>query len=234
MGYSSFLIKSPKKEEQEVPETVDHQFSNGAREANDARKEMDIIDELESILGIDSNKGEENLSKYSMSGQHGWDFMDWEENHPNGGCEELGDCCQFDEYRSKNFFAGEEEEREYNIKVITTESVGVWDVNEKNNNVSLNLNLNYQDVLDAWSDRGPLWVDNCTLSMATNGCFVSIRLPYHHINSFAFISLSIYFSAISIRLVVVCGIIILKKGYIYMIHNLTISIDIFLLLNHGK
>uniref|UniRef100_A0A2P2MMB9 Zinc finger protein CONSTANS-LIKE 16-like isoform X1 n=1 Tax=Rhizophora mucronata TaxID=61149 RepID=A0A2P2MMB9_RHIMU len=172
MGYSSFLIKSPKKEEQEVPETVDHQFSNGAREANDARKEMDIIDELESILGIDSNKGEENLSKYSMSGQHGWDFMDWEENHPNGGCEELGDCCQFDEYRSKNFFAGEEEEREYNIKVITTESVGVWDVNEKNNNVSLNLNLNYQDVLDAWSDRGPLWVDNCTLSMATNGCFM--------------------------------------------------------------
>ncbi|CBI15893.3 unnamed protein product, partial [Vitis vinifera] len=30
--------------------------------------------------------------------------------------------------------------------------------------MSLNLNLNYQEVLEAWSDRGSLWADDCSLS----------------------------------------------------------------------
>lgn len=154
------FIKSPKKEEQEVPDTIVTQFSNN-KEAY-ANGEIDVMDEFEGILGIED---EENLSKDSMYSQLSWGFMDWEE-HPKG---EDGEGEYKVENRS-NFF---EEESYYSCKVIKKESLGLWDDDE--NKVPLNLNLNYQEVLDAWSDRGPLFADDCSLSLASNGYYVSIQ-----------------------------------------------------------
>ncbi|PPD67981.1 hypothetical protein GOBAR_DD35140 [Gossypium barbadense] len=111
MGYNS-MLKTPKKEEQQVPD------ASTASEFDDtkgsyAHGEIDIIEELEGILGVEN----EDLS---------------------------GD------------------------KAVKTEHLGFWEVDDEKR-VSLNLNLNYQDVLDAWSDRGPLWADDYSISTATNG-----------------------------------------------------------------
>ena len=63
--------------------------------------------------------------------------------------------------------------------------VGFWEMDDEKM-VALNLNLNYQEVLDAWSDRGSLWADDCSLSFATNNAYyVSI---YHPLLFFIIIS----------------------------------------------
>jgi hypothetical protein len=61
-------------------------------------------------------------------------------------------------------------------KVIKEESLGFWDGDEKR--VSLNLNLNYQEVLDAWSDRGSLLADDYSLSMESTCYYVSTQQTY--------------------------------------------------------
>ncbi|XP_057473666.1 zinc finger protein CONSTANS-LIKE 7-like [Actinidia eriantha] len=149
MGYSS-LLRSPKKEEQQVPDTIrpgfydiDHAFSN---------KEIDVVDELEDFWGIED---EDNLPEgKNTCGQLNWDFMDWEG------------------YSVRE----EEEESDHKIANVSTcfqdemktENCGFWDDHDEMK-VSLNLSLNYQEVLDAWSDRGSLWADEYSLSMANNG-----------------------------------------------------------------
>lgn len=171
MGMNSFL-KSPKKEEQQVPDT--NTFSH----LNDTKKigeEVDIMDDLERILGI--NEDEVKFTK-TNAGQLNWEFGDWDEFRGGEDQEEEEEERELklfiDKEISKCFF---EEEGYYNNiirnDVINREHhvIGFWD--EDYHRVSLNLNLNYQEVLDAWSDRGSLWADDCSLSMATNG-YVSI------------------------------------------------------------
>ena len=56
----------------------------------------------------------------------------------------------------------------------------VNDVMENNNKVSnLNLNLNYEEVLEAWSDRGSLWAaaSSSHSNDSTHTPYVSIVIP---------------------------------------------------------
>ncbi|CAK7330441.1 unnamed protein product [Dovyalis caffra] len=162
MGYHSFL-KSPKKEEQEVPDNIVPQFSN-TKEETYGSGEIDVMDELEGILGIEDG---EMLSNPNMYGRLSWDFMGLEE-YPTVEDEEGSEMFKLDDNRSSFF---EFEESHYSTsKVIKEESLGFWDGDD--NRMSLNLNLNYQEVLDAWSDRGPLLADDYSLSMASNGNYM--------------------------------------------------------------
>ncbi|XVE58976.1 hypothetical protein DITRI_Ditri05aG0006900 [Diplodiscus trichospermus] len=159
MGYNSFL-RSPEKEEQQVQDAF-----NNTKESY-AHAEVDIMDELEGILGIDN---EEKLPGNKMHGHLSWDFMDWESGFHND--EEEDD--EEDE-RDEKVYTGkciEQEESEYNLQVVKKENRGFWEDDDEKR-VCLNLNLNYQDVLDAWSDRGPLWADDYSISMASNGFYM--------------------------------------------------------------
>ncbi|KAF9665841.1 hypothetical protein SADUNF_Sadunf16G0165900 [Salix dunnii] len=174
MKYNSFL-RSPKKEEQEVPDTVVTQFSIIKEEAN-GNGEIDVMDELEGIFGTEHD---EMLSNDKMYGRLSWDFMDLEE-YPAVEDEQGSEMFKFDDNRSSFF---EFEESHYSIgKVIKEESVGFGDGDEKG--MSLNLNLNYQEVMEAWSDRGPLLADDHSLPMASSDNYVStlskliILLPF--------------------------------------------------------
>ena len=166
MRYNSFL-KSPKKEEQQVPDAIVTEF-NDTKESY-AHGEIDIMDELEGILGIE-NEGK--LAGNKIYGHLSWDFMDWEGGFHNAEEEDEEDERDQKVYTGKFF----EEESEYG-KAVKKENLGFWEDDEKR--VSLNLNLNYQDVLDAWSDRGPLWTDDYSISMANTGYYVSIRPTYN-------------------------------------------------------
>ncbi|KAL5580644.1 hypothetical protein UlMin_013086 [Ulmus minor] len=169
MGYNSFL-KSPKEEEQEVPDSIIIQLSKN-KDDFEADDEVDVMDDLERILGIDD---EEKFSQSnSNGGQLSWEFMDWDEfrNGEEEDEEEEREQKVLFEEEHKCFF---EERSYYNSNkgsVVKREtSVGFWDDDFKR--VSLNLNLNYQEVLDAWSDRGSLWADDYSLSVASNGCYM--------------------------------------------------------------
>ncbi|KAJ8769785.1 hypothetical protein K2173_007645 [Erythroxylum novogranatense] len=162
MDRNSFL-RSPKKEEQDFSDNiVVPEFSSNNI---NAREEIDVTDEFQSYLGIEEDEG--SFSKEGVYGELSWDFVasDWDE-YPNGECEEGVDYKV--EYMNSAFF---EEDKVYSGKVVKRESVGFWEDDEKK--VSLNLNLNYQEVLDAWSDRGPLLAgDDCYRSVASNGCLM--------------------------------------------------------------
>ncbi|XP_021627481.1 zinc finger protein CONSTANS-LIKE 6 isoform X3 [Manihot esculenta] len=128
MRYDSLSLKTPKNEEQEVPaESIVDDSDNGA---------FGIMDEFNGILGIEAE--EKSSNDDNTYGLLSFDCMDWEEP-PN------------DDHREE-----EEEEEEdslfYSIKREIT-AVGLLDGDDDHNRVSLNLNLNYQEVLDAWSDR---------------------------------------------------------------------------------
>ncbi|XWS53384.1 hypothetical protein CRYUN_Cryun11dG0152700 [Craigia yunnanensis] len=159
MGYNSFL-RSPKKEEQQVPDATVTEF-NDTKESY-AHGEIDIMDELEGILGIE-NEGKLALNK--IHGHLSWDFMDWEGGFHNAEEEDEEDERDQKVYTGKFF----EEESEYG-KAVKKEDLGFLEDDDKR--VSLNLNLNYQDVLDAWSDRGPLWTDDYSISMASTGHYM--------------------------------------------------------------
>ncbi|XVE79854.1 hypothetical protein DITRI_Ditri14bG0090300 [Diplodiscus trichospermus] len=160
MGYNSFL-RSPKKEEQEVPDGTLFEFNDTKESYEDG--EIDIMDELEGILGVEN---EEKLAgSNKIHGHLSWDLMDWESGFHNVEEEDEEDERDQKVYTGKFF----QEESEYG-KVEKKENIGFWEDDEKR--VSLNLNLNYQDVLDAWSDRGPLWADDNSISMACNGYYM--------------------------------------------------------------
>ncbi|KAG8633857.1 zinc finger protein CONSTANS-LIKE 6 isoform X2 [Manihot esculenta] len=148
MRYDSLSLKTPKNEEQEVPaESIVDDSDNGA---------FGIMDEFNGILGIEAE--EKSSNDDNTYGLLSFDCMDWEEP-PN------------DDHREE-----EEEEEEdslfYSIKREIT-AVGLLDGDDDHNRVSLNLNLNYQEVLDAWSDRGPLWANHSSLSsFPNNACYM--------------------------------------------------------------
>ncbi|XVF68454.1 hypothetical protein PTKIN_Ptkin11bG0004300 [Pterospermum kingtungense] len=161
MGYNSFL-RSPKKEEQQVPVATVTEFID--TKESYAHEEIDIMDGLEGILGIGN---EEKFAGNKMHHGHlSWDFMDWELGLQNAEEEDIEE-----DERDQGVYAGKflEEESDYGV-VVKKENIGFREDDEKR--VSLNLNLNYQDVLDAWSDRGPLWADDYSISIASNGYYM--------------------------------------------------------------
>ncbi|XVF46195.1 hypothetical protein PTKIN_Ptkin03bG0007900 [Pterospermum kingtungense] len=167
MGYKS-LLRSPKKEEQQVPVDTVTEFDD--TKESYAHGEIDIMDELEGILGIDDN--EEKFAGNGIHGHLSWDFMDWETGFHNAELEEEDD--EEDERDQKVIYTASkcfEEGSEYNQLVVKKEKVGFWELDDEKR-VCLNLNLNYQDVLDAWSDRGPLLADDYSISMATSGYYM--------------------------------------------------------------
>lgn len=166
MGYHS-LLRSPKKEEQQVPDTIETEFVDIKDAYGD--EAMNIMDELGGIWGL--NENEEKIAKDSTKQQLpqlSWDFMDWDQGfiHPSAQKqeeeeeeEEERSEEQIDEFTRK-FFPEE---------VIKKEKLGFWDEDESTKVTTLNLNLNYQEVLDAWSDRGPLWADEYSVACVSKG-----------------------------------------------------------------
>ncbi|KAF8402576.1 hypothetical protein HHK36_010663 [Tetracentron sinense] len=165
MGKFSSFLRSPKKEEQQVPDTIFAELS-GIKDVyatRNAGNEIHIMDELEGIWGIEDDQ--EKFAGESMRSNLDWNFMEWE-GFPIEEAD--GQLKEEEEKRGKNTSKFLEEEGHY-TKVIKRESPGFWDHEDHENSISsLNLNLNYQDVLNAWSDRGSLWADHCSLSMPNN------------------------------------------------------------------
>jgi hypothetical protein len=168
MRYTSSL-RSPKKEEHEVPN-----FNKSY-----THEDFYIFDELEEYLNEEEDEDEQKLSPQNTcnsSNELHWDLMEWDEFSFVEGKDENISKCNFDEK-----------------KVIKRENYndGFWEVDDEKS-VSLNLNLNYQEVLDAWSDRGSLWADDCSLNSlsSSNNCsYVSTHYPI-----FTCISFNILFS----------------------------------------
>ncbi|XP_059430996.1 zinc finger protein CONSTANS-LIKE 7 isoform X2 [Corylus avellana] len=174
MGYSSFL-RSPKEEEQEVPDSSVHTKFSDTKAAYGDEEQLHIMDELEGIWGIEDD---ENLAKDSKKyGQLSWDFMDWEE-FPKGEGEEQEKKVL--ESANQCFFEEASYYMSNSIKVaVKRENIGsFWDDDDDDEKIptSLNLNLNYEQVLDAWSNRGSPWADGdgdvYSLSMPSNGYYM--------------------------------------------------------------
>ncbi|KAF4387500.1 hypothetical protein F8388_011648 [Cannabis sativa] len=186
MGCNALLVlRSPKKEEQQVPIATTTDLSEG-KDSNLKSEDVDIMEDLERILGINEEAEEvhNKLTNYKGNyvSQLNWEFMEWNKFPNNIGDQE----CFFEEDDDEEEEYLEEEnnddqERHYrrsdnNINTIKKEEeVGFsWDDHDyynKNNNkgsLNLNLSLNYQEVLEAWSDRGSLWADEYSLSMASS------------------------------------------------------------------
>ncbi|KAE8700802.1 hypothetical protein F3Y22_tig00110556pilonHSYRG00777 [Hibiscus syriacus] len=161
MGYNS-LLKSPKKEEQQVPDATPYGFDG--TKGSYARGEIDIIEELDGLLGDENGE----LSRDKIDGHRlSWGFMDWETGFHHADEDDEGDHKVYSSTKCL------EEESEYNSQGVKAEQHGFWELDDEKR-VSLNLNLNYQDVLDAWSDRGPLLADDCSISTpsSVNGYYM--------------------------------------------------------------
>ncbi|KAI3993530.1 hypothetical protein MKX01_002543 [Papaver californicum] len=148
---SNNLMRSP-KEEQEVPESVP------SRATKNEDEEIDMLDELESIWGKSNLYGDDLVEL---------NFMEWDEFMVNN--EEEEEECEADEEfynmgikNTNGYMFDEERNHRYRDKVIKREDslpLGYGEDEEKKN-ISLKLNLNYQEVMDAWSNRGSLWATN--------------------------------------------------------------------------
>lgn len=149
----SSLLRSPKKEEQEVPDGVEN------------------WDELEGFLGIsDTTKCPSSIEE---------EEEDDDDAHLWINCKEQGESQGW-EFTSSNWedelalFPKDQDSREESCNnnnedsnVKREEVVGSYfglgdemSVNNEDTKTSLNLNLNYEQVLQAWSNRGSFWADH--------------------------------------------------------------------------
>ncbi|KDP45740.1 hypothetical protein JCGZ_17347 [Jatropha curcas] len=175
-------LKSPKKEGLEIPEDY------GGRE-------IDAMDDLQGILSIEDEENtcipkDENGYGYGLLS---WDFMELDEqiNGEDGD----GGCYYYNKFDKVNSFFEEDYRDSSNNNMINRECIGfsldnvdeeeeeedgiiiINNEKKKKESVSLNLNLNYQEVLDAWSDRGSLWANDCSASMATSNTYYMGEVP---------------------------------------------------------
>ncbi|XP_027939547.1 protein CHLOROPLAST IMPORT APPARATUS 2 isoform X2 [Vigna unguiculata] len=165
MGCTS-LLRSPKKEEQEVPEAITSVLPNS--DQSYSYEDFNILEELEGVFN--SKEEQKLLQQDSSSGELHWDFMEWEEFAP---IEEEGE----DENEGKEQVTESTNRYPFEEQQIKRENiVGFWEMDDEKM-VALNLNLNYQEVLDAWSNRGSLWADDCSLSLATNNGYYNGEVP---------------------------------------------------------
>ncbi|XP_014489840.1 protein CHLOROPLAST IMPORT APPARATUS 2 isoform X2 [Vigna radiata var. radiata] len=165
MGCTS-VLRSPKKEEQEVPDSITSLLPNSNQSYT--YEDFNILDEMEGVFN--SKEEQKLLQQDSSSGEFHWDFMEWEEFAP---IEEEGE----DENEGKEQVTESMRQYPFEEKQIKRENiVGFWEMDDEKM-VALNLNLNYQEVLDAWSNRGSLWADDCSLSLATNNAYYNGEVP---------------------------------------------------------
>lgn len=129
MGYSSSLLKSPKKEEeQQVPNS--------------------IWDDFKAFLELsDEEKPPPPPPHHDCLPLH-WDFMDHHHFH---------DHFSLSETIANHGGHGDGDDEEASGGVVPKAC----------SKVSLNLNLNYEEVLEAWSGRGSLWAAGSSLSNPT-------------------------------------------------------------------
>ncbi|KAK7385574.1 hypothetical protein VNO78_31299 [Psophocarpus tetragonolobus] len=161
MGCSS-LLRSPKKEEeQEVPDGITSLLPNNSHQSY-TYQDFNILDEFE------DPKEDQKLPQQNSSTH--WDFMEWEEFGPIGEDESEGKEEQVRENSNTSSCLFQEQPKRENM------NVAFWELDHYNM-VALNLNLNYQDVLDAWSDRGSLWAHDCSLSFSTNNAYYMGEVP---------------------------------------------------------
>ncbi|KAI3678542.1 hypothetical protein L6452_37838 [Arctium lappa] len=145
----AFVLKSPKREEQIVPDSVIAEFfeSNG-----------DNLSDFKDILGIKA----EGITSATYD-ELNWDhLMEWDEFSVNEEDEDSGD-------KSENM-----------VDLIGNVKRGIceiWEDDEdedenqedKERNSCLKLSLNYQEVMDAWSNRGPCQTDDFVRSTSNDG-----------------------------------------------------------------
>ncbi|KAK1412740.1 hypothetical protein QVD17_34228 [Tagetes erecta] len=154
MGTNS-LLKSPKKEEHVVPDSVIDDFF---------KTDNDNLSEFKGNLG--TYKDGENEGEGVM--RSAYDELNWDH---------LIEWDEFEDQASKVCDRDKVERREGSlvnlIGNIKGEICGIWqgdeDEEENEKKTSLNLSLNYQEVIDAWSDRGPCRADDFTHSTSDNG-----------------------------------------------------------------
>ena len=152
MGYSS-LLKSPKKEgaeeEQEVPNSIWDDFKAFFELSNEEKLPL---------------QQQENFSIVN-GGPLNWDLMDHHSNH------------QFSLSETKTNHSGHGDGVEAEVfsrvvpKACSFDGDGVMESKKK---ASLNLNLNYEEVSEAWSGRGSLWAaGGSSPSNPTHNVYVS-------------------------------------------------------------
>ncbi|OUZ99167.1 CCT domain [Macleaya cordata] len=179
--YNTSIMRSP-KEEQQVPESVDVESSRteNVYPTRNADDKIDILDELESILGIEERDNLLGDNLLYGDGLIELNFMEWDEFPINNNEEPQykDDDEEEEEYEAEEEFYHEvkntsefldEEQTRYG-NITKRENLGFEEEEEEEEKkISLNLNLNYQEVMDAWSNRGSLWAtDDYSQSMANN------------------------------------------------------------------
>ncbi|KAL5974941.1 hypothetical protein ACLOJK_031617 [Asimina triloba] len=149
-------LSRPKKEEDEP--VVEEMMSS-------ADGHIAIMDEIESILGI----VHEQKSEDNVFGGSEWDFAEFEgfsivEKEKEETGEQDNKILKMEDQSLL-----EECDDDHHVSVVVKrENLGFWEEEKK----TISLNLNYQDVLDAWSDGRSPWADDYSLS-TSNEVFVS-------------------------------------------------------------
>ncbi|XP_058111074.1 zinc finger protein CONSTANS-LIKE 7-like [Magnolia sinica] len=143
MAASNPNLRSPKKEE--VPTVEDSHMCD----------DINVPDELEDSLG---NENEENFGVE-------WDFMAWDEISNEGFKQEEEEEEEEEENDSKMKMVESLEGCSNDMMMIKPENIGFWEEEKK----TISLNLNYQEVLDAWSDGRSPWADDYSVLMANDG-----------------------------------------------------------------
>lgn len=156
------VFKSPKKEQQIVPDSVIAEFFESS------------TDDLLNLKGISGIKDNENKKESVMSSTYD-DETNW---YHLIECDELSINDDDDDQDSGvcNQHLSQNEENMVNnvIGNIKNELCGVWEDKEEHRdqkddkNMCLNLSLNFQNVMDAWSNRGPCWTDDFTHSISND------------------------------------------------------------------
>nr|XP_043637063.1 protein CHLOROPLAST IMPORT APPARATUS 2 isoform X2 [Erigeron canadensis] len=164
MGQNS-LLKSPKKEEHLVPDSeVDDFFESNLSSLSDFKSIWGIKDEGCLGEGVMSS----NTTYDEISRDH---LIEWDD------CFSMNDEDQNSGVLNEDNLERREENNIANmIGNIKDELCGVWQEagdedqeDDNENKTCLNLNLNYQEVMDAWSDRGPCWTNDLAHSTPNNG-----------------------------------------------------------------
>ncbi|KAL4558406.1 hypothetical protein LXL04_036606 [Taraxacum kok-saghyz] len=147
------VLKSPKKEQQLVPDSIFDEFF----ESN-----ADNLSDFEGILGVKDGGNQGEGVMRNTYDEINWDHLiELDELSINEGDQDReGNMVNLIGNMKKDILGFLEEEEEEDD-----------DEDQENDEKkkSLNLSLNYQDVMDAWSNRAPCWADDFAQSTSDNG-----------------------------------------------------------------
>ncbi|XP_031123119.1 zinc finger protein CONSTANS-LIKE 7 [Ipomoea triloba] len=193
MGRNWGMPWSPKKEEQEVPDpditcssvvsdnhchresnhTVDHHHPNKhyfSSFMDDMELDDDAGDDDDDINNSQAVEAAKTAVDLPAAGRTGtdayWDFEFTCSSDHDGGLSSVNE-----DSGDQKPVLSQQNEQESMLRVKSQEENNDDDEyhQEINMAASLNLSLNYQHVLDAWSDRGTLWAhDNTAFSLPNN------------------------------------------------------------------